>query len=57
MNYITKKDSETGKKFQLVYKEIKRCNKVANKLAKQLGANKQYLQARWLIAGGMGGFE
>lgn len=55
MYYITKKDSETGKKLQEVINKIKEANSAAKEAAKGLGANEEIIRDGWFLAGGIKG--
>lgn len=52
MYYITKKDSDTGKKFAEVYAKIEKASDETRALAKELGA-KKFCTARWEVSGGL----
>jgi hypothetical protein len=56
MNFITKRTSETGKKFEAIVKRIDEAFNVQKKLAKEFGA-KQWRPAYWVVAGGFSALD
>ena len=57
MYYITKKDSETGKKFALIVEKIKKANSAALEIVKELGADAHRpSNSPWISHGGISSF-